>query len=288
MSERALPIASGPSLAVRAAVRLRRLALPSYLVLLAAFLLSPVIVVMGTALTASLFPRFPPDGLSLQWLREAVERREFVESFWISIRIAVVVTLVAIVVGTATAIGLLRMRARARAAFSVVFLSPLMFPNIVIGIGLLQWFIYLGVVRSQSTIVAGHLVVALPFVVRLVIASLLGHADLEERAARSLGASSLRAFFAVTLPNIRAGLIGAGTFAFIVSFADVNLSVFLSSIRVQTLPITLMAYVETEPDPIGAAVSAWIVLIGITALFVIDRVVGLRSLSGRGGEAEVR
>ena len=64
-----------------------------------------------------------------------------------------------------------------------------MFPNIVIGIGLLQWFIYLGVVRSQSTIVAGHLVVALPFVVRLVIASLLGHADLEERAARSLGAS---------------------------------------------------------------------------------------------------
>ena len=112
----------------------------------------------------------------------------------------------------------------------------------------------------------------------------------DERANNDerLGASSLRAFFTVTLPNIRAGLIGAGTFAFIISFADVNLSVFLSSIQVQTLPIELMAYVANEADPIGAAVSAWIVLVGVMALFVIDRMVGLRSLSGGGGEAELR
>ncbi len=262
--------------------------MPLYLALLATYLLAPVFVVLGTALTASQFPRFPPDGLSLQWLSAAIQREEFVESFLVSVRIAVAVTFCALVVGTLTAIGLLRLGPRQRTVLSVIFLSPLMFPHVVVGVGLLQLFLYMGVQRSYMTMIAGHLIIALPFVIRLVTASLAGHTDLEERAARSLGASGLRAFFAVTLPNIRASLIGAGTFAFIVSFGDVNLSVFLASIRFSTLPVTLMAYVATEPDPMGAAVAAWIVMIGIVALFVIDRVVGLRTLSGRGGEADVR
>jgi putative spermidine/putrescine transport system permease protein len=275
------PVAEQPSLMVRLSRAIPRWILPAYLVALAAFLLAPIVVVLGSAFTSGLFPTFPPDGLSLRWMIAAMEREEFVAAFMVSVKVAALVTVIALIVGTATAMGMLRFGPRQRAVFSVVFLSPLMFPHVVIGVGLLQWFLYLGLQRSYTTLIAGHLMLAIPYVIRLVMASMIGHADIQERAARSLGASALRAFMEVTLPNIRASLIGAGTFAFIVSLGDVNLSAFLSSSLFRTLPIALMAYVETEPDPMGSAVSAWIVLFGVTALLIIDRMTGLRSLSDR-------
>ena len=243
-----------------------------------AFILSPIAVVLVSSLTAAEYTSFPPEGLSLRWYLEIPRHPEFVESLRVSVGVAVVTGALAAVLGTAAALALVRYRFPGRDALNVLFLSPLMLPTVVLGIALLQFYTLVGITRTPLGLVCGHLVITVPYVVRLVGASLAGFDESLERAAMNLGATPWQAFTGVTLPLIRPGVVAGAAFATIVSFDDVNVALFLSSPRTVTLPVRIFTYIEQTFDPLVTAVCAVLIVLAAAGVVVIERSIGLGRL----------
>ena len=196
---------------------MRARALPIYVIIVSALMLGPLVVVIGSSFSDSELTRFPPEGLSLRWFRTVLKRSDWIDAFTTSVRIAVITALSALALGVSAALGLVRGRMRWRGAVNAIFLGPVLFPTIVIGIALLQWLVLLGVTRSIWSIVLGHIVITMPFIIRFVMINLQSSGVLLEQAARSLGANGWTAFWRVTLPNMRSALVGGATLAFIIS-----------------------------------------------------------------------
>ena len=243
----------------------------------------PLIVIVGASLTAGKLIQFPPEGLSLQYYLLAAQRSDFINAFWVSILVGVGSSLIAMLIGVPAAIGLVRYKFPGRGFISTAIMSPIMVPALVTGILLINWYsLGLGWPSSVPLLIAGHLVITLPFVVRLSMASLTSFDPRLEIAARGLGAGSLRAFFTVTMPNIVPGLVGAFAFAFIRSFDDVGISIFLSARGVQTLPVMIFAYLTQSYDPVILAVASFAIVLVIVVMVVLDRVVGVAQVTMTG------
>lgn len=240
----------------------------------------PLVVIIGASFTAGTGISFPPKGFSAQYYVAAVQRPDFVSAFVVSLAVGLGSAALAMLVGVPAAIGLVRYRFRGRGLLTAVLMSPIMVPTLVTGILVLSWYaLVLGWQTSVALLIAGHLVITLPFVVRLSMASLTGFDSRLEIAARGLGAGSLRAFLSVTLPNIMPGLIGAFAFAFIRSFDDIGISIFLASKGVQTLPVLIYSYITQAYDPLILAVASFMVIIVVILMIVLDRVVGVTQIA---------
>ena len=231
----------------------------------ALYLLLPVIVVVATSVTTTAYPVFPPRGFTLQWFERFLLTPEFMSGMRLSALLAGTATLIAAVLGTAAAIGLARGPRRPRSALSALFLSPIVFPAVVLGLALLIFYSRTGLAGSFPGMVAAHVVLVTPFVVRMVAASLAEFDDSVEEAARNLGASWLRVFFQVTLPIIRPGVVAGAVFAFIISFDELVVTLFLAGPGLQTLPIRVFTFVQYNSTPVISAIStaliaAWVVL----------------------------
>ena len=245
-----------------------------------AFVLAPLVVILLASLTAADYTTFPPQGLSLRWYAEIARHPEFVDSLWVSLAVAAVSASAATALGTLAALGLARYRFRGRDALGAFFLAPLMLPAVILGVALLQLYARAGIARTPLALVFGHLVITVPYVIRLVSAAIAGLDPTLERAAQGLGATPWRAFRLVTLPLVAPGVVAGAAFAAIVSFDDVSVALFLASPRATTLPVRIFSYIEQTFDPLVTAVCSVLILVTLGAAVVIERSIGLGRLFG--------
>jgi putative spermidine/putrescine transport system permease protein len=246
-----------------------------------AFILLPLVFVTWLAFFEQAIPSFPPRGYSLKWFVSIGENPRFVDGFWLSLRVAIAGMLIGLALGVPAALCLARYRFPGREPLGNLLLLPLVVPGIVLGTSLYVFHVEatirteLPILGSMVGLVAGHILIVVPWTVRLVSASLAGFDRSLEEAAQSLGARPLTTFFRVTLPTIRPGIVAAALFGFVVSFGNLEMSMFLVGPGRTTLPITILQYLEYRIDPTIAAVSVLqIILIG-AAMAITDRFVKL-------------
>lgn len=256
-------------------MRLSDLPLHVYLAALAVFMVAPIALIIIGSVNASDYIHFPPSGFSLKHYHEAMADDRFLSAFQTSVITALASSGLALVLGAPAAVGLTRYEFPARGFIQAFLMSPLMIPSLVIGITLLHFYSALRLPQSTFTIIAGHLIITLPFTVRLLIASLLGFDRRLEQAATSLGASPVKAFLTITLPNISAGVMAAFTFAAIMSFDDVGLALFIAPSQKPTLPVAIFTYLDQNYDPMIMAVSTFTILLSVVLVLVLDRLVGV-------------
>src|SRR6202011_4471388 len=194
-------------------------------------MLLPVVIVVLAGLNAGDYLTFPPQGLSLRWVIGFLTSQSLRTSYLLSMAIALVVMLLSTTLGTMAALFLTRVKFPGRSLIRAYFLAPLMLPGLVLGLALYVFYIVtsVGLARTLPGMVIGHVVVTVAYVIGAVSAALYNFDLSLEDAARSLGAGPVRAFRAVTLPVISPGIMAGSIFAFIVSFGQFDISLFLST-----------------------------------------------------------
>lgn len=259
-----------------------RLTLLLYLVLglVGLYMLSPLILVVVDSFSTSTFGQFPPPGFTWRWyIRTIVEVPEFRKGLTNSIVVAAGATALAVPLGTLASYGLVRYDFRLREGMRSFLLLPITMPSIVFGAALFLFYIRAGLYGTRLGMMLAHALLGMPFVVTIVTANLHTLGREYEEAAMDLGANPLGAFFKVTIPSIRTGLIVSALFAFIISFDQVDVSIFLTRPRVNTLPIEMFIYAENYQDPTLSAISA--LMIAFTVVMVFGAVALLRTQEGR-------
>ncbi|MGY3454155.1 ABC transporter permease [Bradyrhizobium sp. USDA 4353] len=241
------------------------------------FLLAPIAIVIVFALNPTPFIQFPPVGVSLRWFEKFFASRDFMHALLFSLEVAAMTTVAATVLGASAALAIARGNLPGSRLIVATMLSPLMLPAILTGLALFQSYVLLDVGRPVWGLVAGHTLVTIPYVVRTTLA-VLHHFDVRlEEAAQNLGASPTRTFFEVTLPLVKPGVMAGGIFAFIVSFDQFPVSLFLVAPGSETLPITLFNYLKFDLDGTIGAASVVSILLSFIVVIALDRTVGLRS-----------
>jgi putative spermidine/putrescine transport system permease protein len=241
------------------------------------FLIGPSLIVLLTSLTASQSLKFPPDGLSLHWYVALLEADQMQQAAWTSLVVAFWTTVLSAVLGTAAAIAISRSRGPVTKSFDMLFMSPLLLPALAFGFAALVFIYQLGLRPSIPFLVLGHVVVCVPFVLRTTLAALTQLDPALLDASASLGADGFMTFRRVTLPLIGRG-VGAGSFlAFMASFDNVPVSLFLADERTEVLPIHLWQQIETNLDVRTAAVSGVIVVLTLLLMLLAERFSGLTS-----------
>jgi putative spermidine/putrescine transport system permease protein len=248
--------------------------------LIYAFLVAPILVVVIVSFGDAAYLQFPPRRLSLRWYTDLGEYPDFVHSFWLSLVLAAAAAGISMVVGGLGAFALARYRFPGRALLSALVMSPLVLPGLVTGIALLQFFSLFRTEPSFWRLLIGHVVVTVPYVVRSVGAVLVGFDTSLEEAARSLGAGAWTTARLITLPLIRPGLTAGAIFAFILSFDNVVVSIFLTTPRLVPLPIQIYNYVESSARPIIASISTLQIAVIVLLLVVAERLVGFSRYVG--------
>ncbi|MDF0733016.1 ABC transporter permease [Pseudomonas entomophila] len=250
--------------------------------LVVVFMLAPLVVVCLVAFTPENTLSLPSAGFSLRWFAAVFERADFLEAFNNSLRLAFLAATLATLIAVPAGLAITRYQFPGRDFLNVLFLSPIIIPHLVLGVALLRLFALLGVSGSFTWLVLAHTVVITPYVLRLVIAAAIGIDRSAEQAAESLGASRLTLFRQITLPMILPGIAGGWLLAFINSFDEVTLSVFVTSPATQTLPVRMYVYATESIDPMMAAVSALVIALTAVTMILLDRVYGLdRVLVGK-------
>jgi putative spermidine/putrescine transport system permease protein len=248
--------------------------------LLYLFLLGPLIIIIVVSFNRASYLSFPPEDWSFHWYGQLLDNDAFVSGFRVSVILALITTLVAVAIGLPAALAISRYQFPGRGIFITFFTLPLMVPGIVLGLGLLLVFSRINLTATYPGLLAAHLIVTVPYVIRTVGTSMITLAPEYEEAALSLGATPWRAFWRVTFPLVRPGVIAGAAIAFLVSFDEVVLTLFLVGPRLTTLPVEVFHYVEFRTDPQVAALSVVLVAISIGLVLVIERVAGLRRVLG--------
>ena len=240
-----------------------------------------VLAPLGAVIWVSFFKNkiigFPPSGYTLDWYLAAWEMTRFRDGFVTSLELGIVATLVSLLVGVPASVVLARGDFPGREAIQALLLAPLIVPGIVAGAAFYMFLIEIEVVTgiqiamTFSGLAIAHSLIALPWTVRLVTASLLGADRQLEEAALTMGARPLKAFWRVTWPVIRPGVVAGGLFSFVVSFVDLEKSLFLVGPGTTTLPIAIVNYLEWSIDPTIAAVATVQIVLIAAGLVVTDR-----------------
>src|SRR6267143_1809782 len=243
------------------------------------FLLAPIVVVVGVSVSPSTVFDFPPDGVSLRWYQRIMRLDGFWAATRLSAEIAALATAASLVLGTLAAIAIVRGNFPGREALATFLTSPLMLPGLVVGIALARFFRDFGLRDAYLSLLFAHLVVTMPFIMRTVLASLALFDFAMIDAARTLGCSYPGALVRVLVPNIGPAFLSGGLFAFIMSFDNYAVSIFLTDVRTKTLPIQMLHYLGESPDPTLAAISTLLIALTVIVLLIGDRLVGLRRLA---------
>lgn len=238
--------------------------------LVVVFLIVPVLVVVPISFSSSQYLEFPPRGFSLQWYQRFLDSVEWTGALWVSVQAGILATVLAGVLGTAAALALARSRFPGKAVVVGFLVSPLIVPVIVLAIALYGVYAKLKLVGSLTGLVLAHAALGLPYVIVTVAATLQRVDERLEHAALSLGATPWRAFRYVTLPLIRPGVIAGALLAFIASWDDVVIALFISGTRSGTLPKRMWEGLRSEIDPTIAAVSTLLVIVSLALLLVLE------------------
>jgi putative spermidine/putrescine transport system permease protein len=244
-------------------------------VVIFAFILAPIVVVIGASFNADSYMAFPPEDFSLRWFETVFQDVSYMSSLWTSVKLGIFSSIFALLIGTIAAYGIERVPTRWRNPLSSFFTSPLQIPTIVLGIALFQLFNGLGIELSFTTLLLGHLILCLPYVIRTVGASLYRFDRSVEEAALTLGANQQKVFIKVTLPLLRPALLASSIFSFVVSFGNLAISMFLTSSKMTTLPIKMFGYVQFSPDPRIAAISTVVIIVTVSIMYLTEKLIGL-------------
>jgi putative spermidine/putrescine transport system permease protein len=254
--------------------RISRSAL-AMLLLALLFLLGPFVVVFVAGFSGDETLAFPPRSWGWRWMAHVFTVDSFQRSFVTSMVVGVGSTLGALTLGVPVAYALSRYRFAGQELVRTILTLPLIVPGIIVGLALLNHMVLLYDLPVLASLLVGHTALLVPYAVRVVAASLANlRADIDD-AAVSLGATRWQAFAKVVLPNIRGGIAAAAVLAFVTSFNQVPVSLFLTGPGVSTLPIEMMAYMETSYDPSIAALSTLLVLFTIALVAVTEKLLGI-------------
>ena len=246
------------------------------------FMLAPIAVVCVIAFTPENTLTIHGPNFSLRWFKAVFDYPDFVSSFWNSLWLALAAATISTAIAVPAAMALVRSPGRWSGVLQGLFLSPLIIPHLVLGVALLRLFTLVGGAGSFGWLIAAHALVVMPYTLRLVMSALVGFDRSAEHAAQSLGASRTTVLLRITLPMILPGITGGWLLAFINSFDEVTMSIFVTSPSTVTLPVRMYMYATESIDPMMAAVSALMVAVTAAAMIVLDRVYGLdRVLVGR-------
>ena len=240
------------------------------------YILAPLAVIVAASFGTTGYVAFPPQGLTLQWYEQALANPRYVNGFLTSLRIAGTVTIVSSIVGVAAAYALVRYRFPGARLVESLFLSPLVLPGLVLAVALTIFFARHPVATGTNRLILAHLTICVPCVIRIVIPVLQRFDRAIEEAALNLGASPIAAFFLVTLPVVRPGVVAAAALAFVMSFDEVDMSIFLASPREQPLTVALYSAVQLAFDPTLAAVSALLIMLTFAIMVVYQIVARVR------------
>jgi putative spermidine/putrescine transport system permease protein len=253
-----------------------------YHTLFIAFMLAPLVVVIAVSFTGKGYISLPTKGLSLRWFHALWEADDFITAFWLSVRLGVVAATVAVALAVPAALALARYRFPARGALTSFFLSPLMIPYVVLGVAFLRFFTLAGLTGSFFWLALTHVIVVMPYALRLVLAAATGLDRDGERAALSLGASRFTAFRRVVLPMLLPGVAGGWVLAFIQSFDELTMTVFVATPGTTTLPVAMYNDIAQNIDPLVTSISTVLIVGTVLLMIVLDRIVGLdRVLIGK-------
>ncbi|SFD70064.1 putative spermidine/putrescine transport system permease protein [Bosea sp. CRIB-10] len=249
------------------------------------FMLAPLAIVCIVAFTPEGYLSLPTRGPSLRWFKAIFDYPEFLRAFYTSLWLAALSSTMAITLAVPAALAIARYRFPGREAITALFMSPLMVPHVVLGIAFLRFFSQIGLSGTFTGLVLSHVIVILPFALRLVLAASYGIDRRIEHAAISLGADTMTVFRRVTLPLILPGVVSGWLLAAINSFDEVTMTVFIASPATTTLPVRMFLYIQDNIDPLIAAVSTCLIVLTAGLLFALDRLYGLDRLfvgSGKG------
>ncbi|KRT63094.1 MAG: putative ABC transporter permease, putative spermidine/putrescine transport system permease protein [Chloroflexi bacterium CSP1-4] len=247
----------------------RRLLLLALGALTVFFLMAPTLVVVPMSVTASNALTFPPEGFSTRWYEKMLTDPQWSSGFVNSAQVAFLTAVLATVLGTLAALGTVRGRFPGKSAVNALVLSPLIVPVIIIAIGMFSLFVRWKISGSIAGLVLAHTALAVPFVVINVATSLRTIDRNLELAAMNLGADPVRTFRRVTLPLILPGVLAGGLFAFITSWDEVVVSIFLTTARFRTLPVEMWEQVRQVVDPTVAAVATTLLAVTTSLLLLV-------------------
>jgi putative spermidine/putrescine transport system permease protein len=243
-----------------------------------AFILAPIVIVCAVAFTPEGYLSLPTHGLSLRWFRAIADYPEFVRAFRDSLWLAALSSTIAVLLAVPVALAIARYRFAGREALLAFFMSPLMIPSVVFGIAFLRFFTVIGLGGTFLGLVLAHIVIVTPFALRLVLAASTGLDRAVEHAAVSLGASPFTMFRRVTLPLILPGVVSGWVLAFITSFDEVTMTVFIASPATTTLPVRMFLYIQDNIDPLVSSISAALIFLTALLMIALDRLYGLDRL----------
>lgn len=241
-------------------MRWPRLLLGLTCLLIAVWLVAPTLIVVPMSFAGKKSLTFPSTGFSLQWYQNFFTNPQWFDSFVVSVRVAAMVAVLATAIGTMAAIGIERMKGRAGGLIRAVLITPMIVPGVVLAVGIYAVYLDAQLVGTWAGYVLAHTLLAIPFVVIAVGANLAVFDTRLETAAASLGASRLTTFLTVTLPLILPGILSGALFAFVTSFDEVIVSLFITSPQLKTLPVQIFSSMTRDADPTVAAVGSLIFL----------------------------
>jgi putative spermidine/putrescine transport system permease protein len=234
--------------------------------LVLAYLIFPNLIVVPMSFSSAPHFQFPPPGLSLRWYREFLGDPRWIESLLVSVRVALMATALSVVLGTGAAFGLARGRLPLGGVLRGLVLAPLVTPYVIIAAGIYVLYARLRLVDTELGLAIAHALLGIPVVMIAVTAAMRAARRDLELAALSLGATPRQTFFRVTLPLVRPGILTGAVFAFITSFDEVIIAIFVSGVSSKTLPMKMWDGVRTEISPVLTAVSTILIVLSVVVL----------------------
>jgi putative spermidine/putrescine transport system permease protein len=246
-----------------------------------AVILTPLVFVCWLSFFSNEIVTFPPQGYTLRWFAHIFDQNNFVSGFLTSLQVGIAAMVGGLLLGIPASLVLARRRFRGRETLNTLLLLPLVVPGIVAGTAIYVFQIEveiateLPLLGSLVGLVLAHIMITIPWTVRLLTASLAGVDRSIEEAALNLGATPLKTFWRVTLPAIKPGIVAAALFSFIVSFGNLEMTLFLVAPGQTTLPIAILQYLQWRIDPTIAAVSLLQIALIAAGMLITDRYVKL-------------
>jgi putative spermidine/putrescine transport system permease protein len=251
------------------------LTLWSLAILALGLLMAPTIIVVWVSFTSSYSLKFPPPGYSLQWYEALLDAWQLQFAAGNSLKVAGATTVLAVLLGVAGALGIARSDKAMARVLDSLFMSPLILPALAFGLSALIYFTRIGLEVSPLTLVIGHTVVCVPYIVRTTVAALAQLPGALLESSESLGATRLYTFRRVTLPLIAPGIAAGAFIAFMSSFDNVPVSLFLRDARTDMLPIRMWQDLEGKLDVTIAAVSSVMIVVTLVLIVVMERLTGM-------------
>ncbi|MBC9943683.1 ABC transporter permease [Leucobacter sp. cx-328] len=237
-----------------------------FAIIIIIWLVLPTLVIVPMSFNEAPSFNFPPKGFSTRWYENFFTDASWMKALGSSLQVAILTTIVATTVGVLASLGLSKVKFRGKSLVEGYFLLPMIVPGIVLAVGLYSLFLRMNLLGTLPGFVLAHTIVAMPLVITNVMASLAGFDTRLEQASASLGAGRMRTFFSITLPLIAPGVTAGALFAFVTSFDEVILSLFIQSPSLQTLPVKIYNSVTQTNDPTVAAVAVLTMVVSVVVM----------------------